>query len=78
MSRAKGIPSVICGAIVALTASEALRAETLESGAAGAGLDEVVVTATKKERAQNVQEVPIAVTAFGSQQLEALNFQNLT
>ena len=41
-------------------------------------MQEVVVTATKKEHAENVQDVPLAVTAFGSKQLEALNFQNLT
>lgn len=41
-------------------------------------MDEVVVTATKKEHAENVQDVPLAVTAFGSKQLEALSFKNLT
>src|SRR5882672_10663897 len=41
-------------------------------------IQEVVVTATKKERAENVQDVPLAVTAFGAKQLQALNFQNLT
>jgi len=41
-------------------------------------MDEVVVTATKKEHAENVQDVPLAVTAFGSKQLESLNFKNLT
>jgi iron complex outermembrane receptor protein len=41
-------------------------------------MDEVVVTATKKGYAENVQDVPLAVTAFGSRQLESLNFKNLT
>ena len=40
-------------------------------------LDEVLITATKRGEAQNVQDVPIAVTAFGSKQLEELNFRNL-
>lgn len=71
--------SVLCGAAVSFSACEAAaEAETTESSDTAAGLDEIVVTATKKERAQNVQEVPIAVTAFGAQQLESLNFQNLT
>ena len=41
-------------------------------------MQEVVVTATKKEHAENVQDVPLAVTAYSSKQLEAMNFQNLT
>jgi iron complex outermembrane receptor protein len=40
-------------------------------------LEEVLVTATKRGEAQNVQDVPIAVTAFGAEQLQSLNFQNL-
>lgn len=47
--------------------------------AADAGLLEVVtVTATKKGRAEDIQDVPLAVTAYGAAQLEALNFKNLT
>jgi iron complex outermembrane receptor protein len=41
-------------------------------------LMEIVVTATKKGRAENIQEVPIAMTAFESKQLEAQSYQNLT
>jgi iron complex outermembrane receptor protein len=41
-------------------------------------LEEVTVTATKKDHAENVQDVPLAVTAYGADQLEALNFKNLT
>ena len=40
--------------------------------------DEILVTATKKADAENVQDVPLAITAFGSEQLEALNFQDLS
>ena len=39
-------------------------------------LDTVIVTATKRGP-QDVQDVPIAVTAFGEKQLEALNFQDI-
>ena len=39
--------------------------------------DVIVVTGTKKADAENVQEVPIAVTAFGGEQLEALNVQDI-
>jgi iron complex outermembrane receptor protein len=52
--------------------------EPVLAQSAADAMQEVVVTATKKEHAENVQDVPLAVTAFGSKQLEALNFQNLT
>jgi iron complex outermembrane recepter protein len=69
---------VLLVAAAGLLAGEATRAEVAEPSAGNFELAEVVVTATKKEKAENVQDVPIAVTAFGSQQLETLNFQNLT
>lgn len=43
-----------------------------QEGSAGALLDEIVTTARKKGEAEAVQDVPIAVTAFGADQLEAL------
>ncbi len=42
------------------------------------GLEEIVVTSTKKEHAENVQQVPIAMTAFDSKLLEDQSYQNLT
>lgn len=52
--------------------------ETQETPAAkDDGLADIVVTATKRGSAQNVQNVPIAVTAFGALQLEEQHFQNL-
>lgn len=39
-------------------------------------VDEVVVTGLKHGE-RNVQDVPVAVTAYGAEQLEALNFSNL-
>lgn len=42
----------------------------------GAASEEVVVTALKHGE-RNVQDVPVAVTAFGESQLEALNYQDL-
>lgn len=41
------------------------------------GLADIVVTATKRGEAQNVQNVPFAVTAFGAAQLDEQNFQTL-
>ncbi|MBV8805901.1 MAG: TonB-dependent receptor plug domain-containing protein, partial [Sinobacteraceae bacterium] len=79
MSRLPGaFRTVLCAAIAALASGQVISADAPEYSGAAAGLEEIVVTATKKEKAENVQAVPIAVTAFGSQQLEALNFQNLT
>ncbi len=43
-----------------------------QDGAAGALLDEIVTTARKRSEAEAVQDVPIAVTAFGAVQLDAL------
>ncbi len=39
--------------------------------------DEVLVTATKKADAENVQDVPLAVTAYGEDQLDALKVRDL-
>ena len=38
----------------------------------------IVVTGTKKADAEDVQDVPIAVTAFGNEQLDALQFRDLS
>jgi iron complex outermembrane receptor protein len=43
-----------------------------QEGAAGALLEEIVTTARKRSEAEAVQDVPIAVTAFGATQLDAL------
>ena len=36
-----------------------------------------MVTATKRGEPENAQKVPIAISAFGANQLQAMNFQNL-
>ncbi|MDH3621896.1 MAG: hypothetical protein OER91_13450, partial [Gammaproteobacteria bacterium] len=43
-----------------------------QEGSAGALLEEIVTTARKKSSAEAVQDVPVAVTAFGAVQLDAL------
>lgn len=43
------------------------------AGAANAALEEVIVTATK--RAENMQDVPIAMSALGGDSLKELNVQ---
>ena len=39
--------------------------------------DEILVTGTKKANAENVQDVPLAVTAYGEDQLDALKVRDL-
>lgn len=39
--------------------------------------DEIIVTGTKKVNAENVQDVPIAITAFNADTLDALNVTDL-
>ena len=41
-------------------------------------LEEIIVTATKKAEGESVQEVPIAVSAFGEEQLDELKIVSLT
>jgi iron complex outermembrane receptor protein len=42
-----------------------------QEGSAGVMLEEIVTVARKKSAAESVQDVPVAVTAFGAAQLEA-------
>jgi iron complex outermembrane recepter protein len=44
---------------------------------ADTGFEDIVVTATKKADAENVQDVPFAVTAFGAKQLEDQHVRSL-
>lgn len=51
--------------------------ETEREGAVQRVLNPVTITATKKTDVENVQDVPIAVTAFNADTLDALNVNNL-
>lgn len=70
----------VAGLTVALAgqamAQEAAAAPETESDADSV-FGDIVVTATKKANAQNVQDVPIAVTAFGAEQLESQHVRTL-
>ena len=63
--------------MIALGVAAALPTAALAQGAAGALRDEILVTATKKADAENVQDVPLAVTAYGAEQLDALKVRDL-
>ncbi|WP_114521719.1 TonB-dependent receptor [Altererythrobacter sp. ZODW24] len=58
-------------AIAALTATPAFAQDAQEAPAREGGVQEIVVTATKQS--ENLQDVPIAVSAIGEQQLDELS-----
>lgn len=61
-----------------MTASFALaQDEGQNRGGVADLLDEVVVTATKKQDAENVQDVALSVSAFNANTIDALNIQDL-
>ena len=63
MQRKSGLLTALCCLIIALPASAAV-------------LEEIVVTAQKRE--QNIQDVGISMTAFSGDQVEALGMTNTT
>ena len=48
-----------------------------QEGSASALLEEIVTVARKRSKAEAVQDVPVAVTAFGAEQIEALFVKKL-
>ena len=58
--------------VVGLSAAAIPSTVVAQEGSAGALLEEIVTTARKRSKAEAVQDVPVAVTAFGADQLEAL------
>src|SRR5210317_1271466 len=62
---------------VALVAFSLPTTASAQQGSAGAMLEEIVTTARKKSDAEKAQEVPVAITAFGAQQLDALFVKKL-
>ena len=65
----------ICAAPVAARTAAPAAVET--AAAETDGFDDIVVTATKRGQAENVQDVPFAVTAFGTKQLDEQHVRNL-
>lgn len=68
--------AVLLGGAVTLACSAAAQAQDTRRGSSAAMLEEVVVTARK--RAEESQDVPLAVSAFGAEQIEALKVRDLT
>lgn len=70
----KFLKAPLLGAVsgMALLGAQAAYAQT-----SNALRDEIVVTGTKKAEGVNLQDAPVAVTAFGEKQLEALHVRDL-
>jgi iron complex outermembrane receptor protein len=69
---------ILCGATATLAASyagSALAADTDADSAATEGLQEVTVTAQRRE--ENARDVPISLTVFSGAQIEQNNFQGV-
>lgn len=64
-----GSAAAFGAALVAFTLPATAMAQ---QGAAGAMLEEIVTVARKRSEAEAVQDVPVAVSAFGAEQLDAL------
>lgn len=66
----------LCQASTAM-AQDVAQAAPEEESADQSAFDTITVTATKRGQASDVQDVPFAVTAFGSKQLEEQHFTTL-
>lgn len=62
----------------AFAQDEAAQDDSAQEEAQSGGLGEIIVTATKRGSAQNVQDVPIAITAFGSNELDSIHARSIS
>jgi len=63
--------------VMAVSGMSASFAQDDSDSRGNALLEEILVTATKKSNAEAMQDVPVAVTAYGERQLDALQFRDL-
>ena len=70
------IQSQSSGRVLMAVAILATTANAVYAGEGQFALEEVIVTAQKRE--QSIQDVPIAITAFGSEDLERLNASDMS
>jgi outer membrane receptor protein involved in Fe transport len=61
--------------VTAVSAALAAHAAQAQEPPSGAGLEEIIVTATKREA--SLQDVPLSITAFGSDDIEKRGFDDL-
>lgn len=76
MNKQAALSASLSAIAISLLMSESVLAQERQS-AIDTLTDEIVVTATKKSDAENVQDVPISITAFSSGSLEALKVRTL-
>jgi len=75
ISKIKSLSAILGGATAAGLVGVAFSLPNValaQEGSAGALLEEIVTTARKRSSAEAVQDVPVAITAFGAAQLDAL------
>lgn len=73
----------VCESAIAQEASdiaavEETSAESQSGSSSGSLLDEIVVNAQKKSKGERAQDVPVAITVLGTEQIDALNLRSLT
>jgi iron complex outermembrane receptor protein len=62
----------------AFAQDETAQDDSAQEEAQSGGLGDIIVTATKRGSAQNVQDVPIAITAFGSNELDSIHARSIS
>ena len=77
--RALAVSSAIAAGAASVSAQQPTpEADEKARGAAGIMLEEVMVTAQKRAEGQDVQRIPLAVTAFTSEMLEVASVESVT
>lgn len=69
--------SVVLVASLTIVAFSLPNSALAQEGSASALLEEIVTVARKRSEAEAVQDVPVAVTVFGAEQIEALFVKKL-
>ncbi len=67
--------AALVGALAAGTAVAQTAGQTADKGVAAGGIEEVVVTATRRE--ERLQDVPISVSAFSQEKLDSQGLKNI-
>ena len=75
MPRKSPPPSLLTLGVLAFASHPAIAQEAPEAGTGAGALEEIVVTAQKRE--ESLQETPIAITAFTSTQLRVQRVNNV-
>ena len=77
MTKRNWLKTTCLTALVGAIAMPAMSTSAYAQSAVDALRDEIIITATKNKNVENVQDVPLAITAYGSDQLDALKVRDL-